>query len=80
MSQSTRKPVTRKATIERPKKPYPISSLPHASGAWQKKIRGKVHYYGKWARVVNGELTRIEATAGKMSIHGRRRRSARGRN
>jgi integrase len=32
---------------------------PHPSGAWQKHIRGKIHYFGRWARRVHGKLVRV---------------------
>jgi hypothetical protein len=29
------------------------------SGTWQKKIGGKIHYFGKWGRRVNDVLERV---------------------
>ncbi len=61
MSKSSRKRGSRKAAIDKPPKPSPDFPLCAANcGAWQKKINGKIHYFGKWGRVVNGKLTRIQ--------------------
>ena len=60
-AKSTRKRRQRKSTVDRPPKPYPDFPLCAANnGHWQKKIKGKIVYFGRWGRVVNGSMTRIQ--------------------
>ncbi len=57
---STRKHRARKAPIDRPPKPYPDFPLCAANcGHWQKKILGKLHYFGRWGRIRNGKMERL---------------------
>jgi len=57
---STRKPRRRKSAAVRPAKPYsefPLS--PHPSGMWQKKINGRIYYFGRWGKILDGEMQRL---------------------
>ena len=44
----------------RPPKPYKSFPLTAQSGGyWMKKVRGKIYYFGRWAKRTNGKLERL---------------------
>ena len=60
MPKSTQKSHKRKVSIARP--PPSLSRLPPGpanNGYWQKKINGKVKYFGRWGKVEKGKLVRL---------------------
>lgn len=71
------------ANSTRPQKPAkPYDGFPlfaHANGRWAKKIRGKLHYFGKWADDPKGKAAEALYDSQRDDLHaGRTPRAARG--
>src|SRR5262249_12516138 len=55
--------------LSRPKKPYPDFPLtPHPGGSWVKKIRGKLHHFGRWYRRLDGVPVRVDGNGWKEAL------------
>jgi integrase len=60
MRESTPQGRSQKTAIAKPKKPYPGFPLgPSSNGYWQKRIKGEVHRFGRWGKIVNGKMERL---------------------
>ncbi len=62
MAKNSKKNARNNNKVSKPPKPYPTFPLtPHNGGKWMKQIKGKLYYFGRWGRIVNGVMERIDA-------------------
>ena len=58
MSSNSIPKARRSKPATRPEKPYVDFPLyAHPLGYWSKKVKGVIRHYGRWGRVVKGEMT-----------------------
>lgn len=61
-------PTAARKSVDRPKKPPGFPLGPHPSGKWQKKVDGKIEFFGRWGKVVNGTMKRIPGDGIKEAL------------
>jgi len=69
MAKSTATRPRREAKTDRRNRTHPLT--PHPAGYWCKSIRGKIHYFGRWGRRVNGKMERPCRTIQVFSTYSR---------
>ena len=59
----------RKQSAKKPKKPHRDFALtPTTRGYWVKKIHGVIHQFGRWGRVVDGVMVRLEGDGADAAL------------